>query len=316
MAWSASNIPNLSGRVAVVTGANSGLGLESCRELARAGAHVVMAARNASKAATAESDICASVANASIEVRSLDLASLASVQAFAEGLMAEHKRIDILINNAGVMAIPEQQTVDGFEMQFGVNHLGHFALTAHVLPAVLRADAARVVSVSSTMRHLGRAVDPDNPHLHGKYGPWKAYGQSKLANLHFAVGLHQRFVSSRANARSFVAHPGFSNTNLQAATVAASPDALTARMAHAATSVLAMSPARGALSQLRAATDPDALGGELYAPRFVNNGPPVRRPLFGRSHSRRSIDELWGVSERETGLELDVAAAMKARDQN
>ena len=193
MAWTTHDIPDLSGRTAVVTGANGGLGLETARALAGAGAHVVMAARNQEKAAEAEADIRAGLPQAALEVVPLDLGSLASVRTASGAILAAHERVDILVNNAGLMAIPERRTEDGFEMQFGVNHLGHFALTAQLLPALLRAPAARVVSVTSTAHHMGRAVDPANPNLEGKYEPWRAYGQSKLANFHFGIGLQERF---------------------------------------------------------------------------------------------------------------------------
>jgi NAD(P)-dependent dehydrogenase (short-subunit alcohol dehydrogenase family) len=314
MAWNVSDIPDLSGRRAVVTGANGGLGLETARSLAGAGAHVVMAARDPRKTADAETSIRASHPRASLEVARLDLGSLASVREAAEGILAAHDRIDILVNNAGVMALPERRTADGFEMQLGVNHLGHFALTAHLLPALLRAERARVVSVTSTAHHMGRAIDPTNPHLHGTYGPWKAYGQSKLANFHFGIGLQRRFESAAVRAASLIAHPGLSNTDLQATSVTESEGGGWQRFFHGLAASTGMSAAVGALSQLRAATDPAARGGELYAPRFVNNGPPVRRPILRRIGLARAIATLWEVSERETGVTLDVEAAKRAVD--
>jgi len=306
MAWTTDDIPDLAGRTAVVTGANGGLGLETARALAGAGAHVAMAARNAEKTGAAEKSILDSHPRASLEVVPLDLGSLASVHRAAERILAAHDRLDILVNNAGVMAIPERRTEDGFEMQLGVNHLGHFALTAHLLPALLRAEAARVVSVTSTARHMGRAIDPEGPHMEGSYGPWKAYAQSKLANFHFAIGLQRRFEAAGVPAASIVAHPGLSNTDLQATSVAETRGALWQRFFHRLAGATGMTPAAGALPQLRAATDPDARGGELYAPRFVNNGPPVRRPILRRLGLARAIETLWEVSERETGVRLDV----------
>ncbi|HMG32095.1 MAG TPA: SDR family NAD(P)-dependent oxidoreductase, partial [Jiangellaceae bacterium] len=192
MSWTADDIPDQSGRVAVVTGANGGLGLETARALARKRAHVVMAARNQDKAAAAVADIRAEMPDASLEVRRLDLGSLASVRSFAEHLGRDRPQIDLLVNNAGLMGIPEGRTEDGFEKQFGVNHLGPFALTALLLPSLLRAASARIVNVTSTARHMGQRVDPGNPHLQGAYDPWLAYGQSKLANVHFTLGLQQR----------------------------------------------------------------------------------------------------------------------------
>jgi len=202
--------------------------------------------------------------------------------------------------------------VDGFEMQLGVNHLGHFALTAHLLPSLLRAEAARVVAVTSTAHHMGRALDPKNPHLEGSYGPWKAYGQSKLANFHFAIGLQQRFEAAGVCAASLVAHPGLSDTDLQATSVKETDGGLVQRFFHGLAGSTGMTAAQGALPQLRAATDPAARGGEFYAPRFVNNGPPVRRPILRRLGLASAIQRLWDVSERETGVTLDVGAAKQA----
>lgn len=312
MSWTTNDIPDLTGRTAVVTGANGGLGLETARALAGAGAHVVMAARNPEKTAGARESILGSHPDASLEVVPLDLGSLASVREAADRILAGHERIDILVNNAGVMAVPERRTEDGFEVQLGVNHLGHFALTAHLLPALLRADAARVVSVTSTARHMGWAVDPENPHLRGKYGPWKAYGQSKLANFHFALGLQRRFEAAGVSAASLVAHPGLSATDLQATTVAETGGRFWPRFFHRLAGSTGMTPAAGALPQLRAATDPGAKGGELYAPRYGNHGPAVRRPILRQVGLRRAIDTLWEVSERETKVRLDVEAARRS----
>ncbi|MEW6059404.1 MAG: SDR family NAD(P)-dependent oxidoreductase [Actinomycetota bacterium] len=193
MDWTTNDIPDLTGRIAVVTGANRGLGFEVTRELARKGAHVVMACRSLPRAEAARRTILGEIPHASLELQETDLASLVSVRAAANRILAGHDRVDLLVNNAGVMAIPEQRTVDGFEMQLAVNHLGHFALMALLLPALLRSPDARVVSVTSTARLLARPLDPRNPHLVGRYGPWKSYGQAKLATVHFALELDRRF---------------------------------------------------------------------------------------------------------------------------
>ena len=306
MSWTEADIPDQSGRIAVVTGANGGLGLETARALAGAGAHVVMAARNQAKAAEAEADIRRTAPGASLEVVELDLASQASVREAGERIAAAHESVDILVNNAGVMGIPERRTVDGFEMQFGTNHLGHYALTALLMPSLLRAPAARIVTVTSTAHHMGRAVDPANPHLDGKYSPWKAYGQSKLANFHFGIGLHGRLAAAGAPAISLIAHPGLSNTDLQAVSVRETSGGLSQRFFHGFAGRTGMSPRAGARPQLRAATDPAAQGGEFYVPRFFNNGPPVRRPILRRIGMDTAIARLWEVSERETGLKLEI----------
>ena len=208
MAWSAADIPDQHGRTAVVTGANGGLGLETARQLAAKGAHVVMAVRNQKKAAAAVDEIRTSVPAAALELVALDLASQASVRAAAEQIMATHQSIDLLINNAGVMGIPEAKTVDGFEMQLGVDHLGHWSLTALLLPALLRTPGARIVTVTSTAHHMGRAINRANPHLHGRYRPWRAYGQAKLANFHFGLGLQRELENAGASTASLIAHPG------------------------------------------------------------------------------------------------------------
>lgn len=310
MGWTANDIPDQTGRIAMVTGANGGLGLEISRALAAKGCHVVMAARNQTKAQKAFEDIRAGQPGASIEIRELDLGSLASVETLATGVLTGFDRLDLLINNAGVMGIPRAETSDGFEMQFGVNHLGHYALTARLLPLLTATSGSRVVAVTSTARHFGKPVDPDNPHLNGIYTEWGAYGQSKLANLHFALGLEQRLRQANAPTESLVAHPGLSNTDLQSHSVRETNGGASQRFFEWLAQHTGMSPVRGALPQLRAATDPKAHGGELYAPRFGNNGPAVRRPLVGRSHNQDAIDTLFAVSEAETGLAIDVASAM------
>jgi NAD(P)-dependent dehydrogenase (short-subunit alcohol dehydrogenase family) len=307
MAWDTSDIPNLNGRVAVVTGANSGLGFESARALAHAGATVVMAARSAEKAESAKALILAEIPAAVIEPVVMDLGSLESVRAAAAEITRTHEAIDILINNAGVMATPEGRTADGFETQFGVNHLGHWVLTSRLMPALLAADAARVVSVTSTAHHMGRRVDPENPNLEGTYSPWLAYGQSKLANYHFAIGLQREFERRGVSAQSLMAHPGLSRTNLQVRTRELGGVGNSGQFFENLAARTGMTPARGALPQLRAATDPRARGGELYAPRFVNNGPPVRRPVM-RPGIDKSVSVLWEVSERLTGETLFAVA--------
>lgn len=311
MSWTTRDIPDQSGRTALVTGANGGLGLEIARALAGRGAHVVMASRNQEKARDAQKDISNSFPNATTEIRELDLASLESVEQLAKGLLEDFNQVDLLINNAGVMGIPERKTEDGFEMQFGVNHLGHFALTAHLLPLLVRTPGSRVVGVTSTGRHFGPPVDLENPHLEGAYEPWKAYGQSKLANVHFALGLEERFREAGARTASNVAHPGLVHTELQNTSVRETGGGASQRFFQFLAHRTGMTAARGALPILRAATDPDASGGQLYTPRFVNFGDPVRRPLLSRSRNAESIETLFEVSARETGVGLDVGAAME-----
>lgn len=305
MTYTRADIPDLSGRVAVVTGANGGLGLETAAALAAKGAHVVMAVRNQRKAEAAVQQIRAETPAADLELVDLDLGSLASVRDAADRILAANERVDILINNAGLMAMPERTTADGFEMQLGVNHLGHWALTSHLMPALLAAPAARVVSVTSTAHHMGRPLDPRNPHLHGNYSPWRAYGQSKLANYHFGLGLQREFERAGVAAASLLAHPGLSNTDLQSTSVTEGGAGPLGPFFHRLAASTGMTAAAGALPQLRAATDPGARGGEFYGPRFGNRGPAVRLPVL-RPGADGAIAILWQVSERETGIPMRI----------
>ncbi len=304
MSWTAARIPPLSGRVACVTGANSGLGLETARALAGAGAHVILTARSGKKAHDAEAAVRASYPEASLEGAVMDLASQASIKATAAAVAEKHRALDILVNNAGVMALPEGRTEDGYETQVGVDHLGHWTLTALLLPSLLRAEAARVVTVTSFARHPGRAIDLKDPYHEGSYDAWRAYGDAKLANYHFAIGLQREFERHGAAASSLAAHPGLSHTNLQVVTDekggAGSRGASSRRLAER----WGMEPERGSLPQLRAATDPHARGGQLYAPRFVATGAAVRHPVLSRPFLSGAIARLWAFSEEATGVAL------------
>lgn len=306
MAWTTADIPDQRGRTMVVTGANGGLGLVTARELAAKGAHVVMAVRNRAKADEAVEQIRSRVPNASLELVTLDLSAQASVHEAAAQILSVHENLDVLINNAGVMAIAEGRTVDGFETQFGVDHLGHWTLTALLLPALLRTSGSRVVTVTSTAHHMGRAVDLANPHLEGRYGPWRAYGQAKLANFHFGLGLDRALRRASATTASLIAHPGLSDTDLQSVSVQGSGGGASQRFFHGMARHTGMSADEGALSQLRAATSPDAKSGEFYGPRLVNTGAPVRKPVLRRVGMDRAIAKLWEVSERETGVAMPI----------
>lgn len=309
MAWTAADIPDLTGKVAVVTGASGGLGLASARRLAANGAVVVMAARDPGKAEAARDQILADSPYASLEIELLDLASLASVREAATGIAARHDAVDILINNAGVMATPERSTEDGFELQLGVNHLGHFALTALLMPRLIAAPSARVVSVTSNGRHYRGRLDPENPHLEGEYEPWRAYGQSKMANVYFALELERRCREAGNSVESLVVHPGFTNTELQARSVRQTGGGRSQRFFHWAVRLIGMAPEKGASSLLRAATDPSLEGGRLYTPRWALFGPPVRRPLLWGARSRERMRALWEVSEGETGIRFEVSGS-------
>lgn len=312
MGWTQTDIPDLTGRTAVVTGANGGLGLQTTAALAGAGAHVVMAARNRDKAVAAQSRILDRYPDALLEIVPLDLGDLSSVAEAAAMILAAHPEVDILVNNAGLMAMPQRTTADGFEIQLGVDHLGHFALTAHLLPALLAADAARVVTVTSVARFMGGPFDSEDPHLRAGFGAWKGYAQAKMANYHFGLGLHRKLSAANLPVQSLIAHPGLTNTDLQTTTAAAGGAGWSGPLFAAITPVIGMSPVEGVRPQLRAATDPAARGGEFYGPLFVSNGPPVRRPILRSFDLTRRINELWAMSERETGVALDVVAARQA----
>lgn len=307
LTWNLSKIPDLTGRVAVVTGANGGLGLESARALAGAGAHVVMAARNQEKAAAARVDVLASHPGASLEVVPLDLGSLASVSEAAGVIAGAHDRIDVLMLNAGVMAMPGS-TADGFDLQLGTNVLGHWALLSHLLPTVLRTPRARVVTLSSIAQHQGRALDPADPHLRAKADPWLMYGSTKLAMRHLAVGLQQQLDEAGSDVLAVVAHPGLTNSDLQTTTHHAGGAGFQGPLYDTLSDWIGMSVPYGALSQVRAATDPGVRGGTLYGPAFALAGPPVRRPLV-RPGTEEAVRRLWQVCEQETGLRVDVASA-------
>lgn len=309
--WTAADIPDLDGCVAVVTGANAGLGLEVTRALAGRGATVVMAARDLRSAGFARDGILAEVPGATIDLRELDLASLASVRSCAAAIGEAYDRVDLLVNNAGVMGVPEQSTVDGFELQFGVNHLGHFVFTRRLLGLLSVAPAARVVGVTSFARFGGRLVDPANPHLRGRYDPWRAYGQAKLANLVFAAELQERLRAAGAPVGSLAAHPGLSHTGLQQRSVEETSGGASQRFWDAAARSFGAPPRLAAMSLLRAATDSSARGGELYGPRWGTFGPPTRRRVVRTS--RRAGRILWMVSERETGERFDVAEIVAGR---
>jgi NAD(P)-dependent dehydrogenase (short-subunit alcohol dehydrogenase family) len=306
MGWTPADIPALDGRRAIVTGANAGLGLEIARFLAAAGAEVVMACRNATKAEQAAARVRAAVPAARLDVRVLDLADLDSVAGFAARFTAEGDagsggRLDLLVNNAGLMAVDEARTPQGVEMQFGVNHLGHFALTARLMPHLLATPGSRVATMSS-MGHRAARGAPD-PRLQRPYDRWQAYFRSKLANLHFTAELQRRLAAAGAPTIAVAAHPGGSRTDL-----GTEGTGLSNRLLTPLVPLVTQSAEAGALPMLRALTDPGARGGEFYGPRFLLRGrtPVVETP----SRAARDADaarRLWAESVQLTGLEPAVA---------
>ena len=297
MKWTAADIPDQTGRRIVVTGANSGLGLHTTLELARRGAHVVMACRDLGKGHAAEERVREVVPAADVELRPLDLASLASVRAFADELGDEP--LDVLVNNAGVMAVGRAETKDGFELQLGTNHLGHFALTGLLLDRLEAAPAPRVVTVSSTA-HKTWHVNFDNLQGERHYFRWAAYGQSKLANLLFALELQRRAAAAGSPLASVAAHPGYAATHLQSHT----PNPLERGVMAVLNRFVAQSDALGALPSLYAATMPDVPGGSFLGPDGPGEfrGHPVFVQPTARARDEAAARRLWAVSEELTGV--------------
>jgi NAD(P)-dependent dehydrogenase (short-subunit alcohol dehydrogenase family) len=292
--WTAADLPSLDGRTVVVTGANSGLGLIAARELARQGARVVLAVRDTTKGAQAAATMAGTV-----EVRPLDLADLASIRSFAE---CWDGTLDILINNAGVMAVPERRTKDGFELQIGTNHLGHFALTNLLLPAIVD----RVVTLSSTAHRGGRIRLDDLNWERGRYGRWSAYNQSKLANLLFTLELQRRLAEVGSPVRAYAAHPGYAATNLQSHTASG----LQHRIMSITNRVLAQSAEMGALPTLFAATQ-DLPGASYVGPdRFQEQrGHPALASRTAAAWDADTATRLWERSEQLTGVAFPLARA-------
>ena len=302
MTWTTNDIPDLSGRLAIITGATGGLGLETSLVLAGKGAEVVLAARNPAKGAEAERLIRSRHANAAVRFELLDLASLASVRAFAERHLATGRPIDILIDNAGVMALPTRQTtVDGFEMQFGTNYLSHFALVGRLLPLLIAAKA-RVVQLSSVAHRSGH-IRLDDLNYQTHYSPWPVYQQSKLAMLMFALELQRRSDANGWGLTSVAAHPGFARTDLIANGHAGKPG-LFARGARLLESVLSHSAADGALPILMAASLPDPTPGGYYGPTGFQEmkGPPGVAVIKRQARDADVARRLWTESERLTGV--------------
>jgi NAD(P)-dependent dehydrogenase (short-subunit alcohol dehydrogenase family) len=305
--WNESNIPDQTGRVAVVTGANSGLGLETARQLAAAGATVVMAVRNEEKGDAAIDDLRGTVADASIELQRLDLASLDSVREAADAIRGRYDRIDLLINNAGVMYTERQLTAEGFELQFGTNHLGHFALTAQLLESMIAVPGSRVVTVASLGHWAPFRFDLDDLSATDSYNRFAAYSRSKLANLLFAYALHRRLATSGAETISLAAHPGGSDTEL--AQHVPGLARMRARLDGLA-KVLAQPAAMGALPTLRAATDTTIGGGQYLGPnsRFESRGYPIPVRSSSRSHDLELQERLWTLSEELTNCSIPAPA--------
>ena len=300
--WTAAAIPSLAGLRAVVTGANSGLGYETALALAAHGAQVTMAVRDTAKGDAAAQQIRAQAPQASIEVRRLDLADLASIDEFAWLWRESHPDgLDMLINNAGIMAIPRRETADGFEMQLGTNHLGHFALTGRLLDAIR--PEGRIVTVSSQAHRMGR-MDFDDLMGERKYGAWRAYGQSKLANLLFVRSLAERLERAGSTIASIGAHPGFASTHLQAVAPEMKGRGWQVKIMDGVNKVMAQSAAMGALPTLYAATFPAIRSGDYVGPDGFGEqrGHPKLVGMNASARDDEAASRLWTVSEDLTGV--------------
>jgi NAD(P)-dependent dehydrogenase (short-subunit alcohol dehydrogenase family) len=295
--WMATDLPDQTGKTMVITGANSGIGLEASRVLAQRGARLVLAVRRPDAGEQAAGLIRGETPGAEVLVEECDLGSLDSIARCANRIAEKVGRVDVLINNAGIMAVPYGTTVDGHERQLGTNHLGHFALTGRLLPRLLESEAGRVVTVSSDAHRFGR-IDPEN--LDGdRYRRWGAYGRSKLANLLFSYELDRRARAVGAPLTSVACHPGFAATNLQGRAAREQGRSERAwKLGH----LFAQSAADGALPTMRAATDPAASGGSYFGPAGRQRGPAVVGRSNGRSHEVGTAGRLWEVSEQLTGV--------------
>lgn len=306
--WTAADVPSQAGRTAVVTGASSGLGLETARVLAGRGASVVLACRDMGKAERAADLIRAQITRADVRVLRLDLASLASVREAASEIRSACPRLDLLINNAGVMAVPYHRTEDGFELTFATNHLGHFALTGLVLDRLLETPGSRIVTVSS-IGHRQGVMHFDDLQFEGEYKPWHAYWQSKLANLLFTHELQVRLAAASARTIALAAHPGNARTGLWRTTSRLERALYNPRL-RMLTFWFAQSAQTGALPTLRAAAGPSARGGDYYGPpgRLQYTGYPVRVESSARSHDVVAQRRLWELSEGLTGVSYQIPA--------
>lgn len=313
--WGPDDIGDLTGRTVVVTGATSGIGYEAAVELSAHGAHTVLACRDPSRARRAADQMVGATPSASVEVLEIDLADMASVRGAAERFRAEHARLDVLVNNAGVMGAPFAVTPDGFERQFATNHLGPFALTGLLLDMLLTTPGARVVTVSSLMHRIGRIRRNDPQRLTGRYHRWLAYADSKLANLLFTDELDRRLKAAGCDTRAVAAHPGWARTRLAANGPTLGGSHFRRRAGELAAR-LGQSPASGALPVLYAAVAGDVSGGDYFGPGGLAEqyGPPIRVRSSRRSHRRDDAARLWALSEELTGVRYDLGPGGASSD--
>ena len=309
--WSAADIGDLTGRIALVTGANSGIGYETARALAEHGAHVIMACRDDEKGRRARDKLESELERSSLELLRLDLADLFSVRTAAEEVLARHARLDILVNNAGVMGTPYRQTADGFELQMATNHLGHFALTGRLLDRIVTTERSRVVTVSSHMHRMAR-LRPDDVAGAAFHSTWVAYGTSKLANLLFTAELSRRLQAAGLRTAALTAHPGWTRSNLAGSGAALGNSRLRRKLGRMAGSLLGQSAAGGALPVLCAATSSSVQSGQYIGPSGLGGlyGPPrVARPSRAARDPAQAA-ALWEASEELTGVRFSVDAGV------
>lgn len=304
--WTSEDIQKLDGKKIVVTGANSGIGFEATKKFAMNGAEVIMACRDLDKAGEAREEILEEIGDADIKVSKLDLADLSSVKDFADEYRANHEELDVLCNNAGIMGIPREETDNGFEKQMGVNHLGHFALTAHLFDLVEEAEG-RIVTQSSGMHKQGD-IDFDDFMMEESYDPWKAYSNSKLANLLFAYQLDLKLRHNDMDSKSLAVHPGYANTRLQEKAGESRGSSIMKYAARTANTIFAQSPEKGALPMLYAATEDDVGGGDFIGPGGLMNmrGYPEKQRSSQDSYNMEEAEKLWKISEELTGVNFEI----------
>ena len=311
--WSQKDIPDQTGKRIVITGANSGLGFECAGILAGKGAEIVMAVRTITKGEAAHADILQAHPNAKLDVMQLDVGDLNSVREFADAFKAKYDKIDILLNNAGVMAIPRQETADGFEMQLGVNHLGHFALTGLLIDMIVNTPNARIHSVSSSANYMG-TINFDDLMGEKDYSRWGAYGQSKLANVFFTFELQKRINAAGYDTIANSSHPGLVLTNLQANSVEQSGTGLEGLLYRFIEPIMAQDISMGVLPMLYGMTATDAKGGVFYGPRTFNlRGYPAEKKANSEAYDAAALARFWTVSEELTGVKYEALAVASAQ---
>lgn len=310
-AWYDQNLTSQSGKTIIITGANSGIGYEAAKTLAKAGAEIIMACRNVEKAETAVDEMLSEVPQAKLQISELNLASLKSVKKFVKDFKAKYKKLDVLINNAGVMAIPRTETEDGFEMQLGVNHLGHFALTGQLIDLILKTKDSRIVNVASIAHKSGK-FDWSDLMSEKKYGRFSTYARSKLANLLFTIKLQQKLNQVKENVKAIAVHPGYSATNLQFQMVDFAESGfvkgIMSGFSGFMNSLIAQSAEMGSLPAVYAAVSDQVKGGSYYGPVGFNEmrGFPEENKYNPDIVKQEDANKLWVESEKLTGVKFGV----------